>query len=154
MRIRAMAETSRKAHIRGLKHFTTFWVRSPDTAKPEELRAYQIHMTDTEVTPSVYDTRITALRFFFGMTSDREDMQKQMQFRTEPRKLPIVLSFEAVPAVLASAPGPGLKYRAVPGIGYGAGLHASKATSLKLREFDGDRMLIHVKRARAAGIAT
>ncbi len=38
MRIRGMAETSQKAHIRALKDFTAFPGRSPDTAKPEELR--------------------------------------------------------------------------------------------------------------------
>ena len=148
MRIRGMAETTQKAHIRALKDFTAFLGRSPDTATPDELRAYQLHMTDSEVTPSVYNARITALRFFFGMTCDREDMKKYMQFRTEPRKLPIVLSFEEVSAVLASAPGPGLKYRAALGIGYGAGLRASEVTNLKVRDIDSDRMLIHVERGK------
>jgi site-specific recombinase XerD len=148
MRIRGMAETSQKAHIRALKDFTAFLGRSPDTATPDELRAYQLHMTDAEITPSVYNARITALRFFFGMTCDREDMKKYMQFRTEPRKLPIVLSFEEVSAVLTSAPGPGLKYRAALGIGYGAGLRASEVTNLKVRDIDSDRMLIHVERGK------
>ena len=76
MRIRGMAETSQKAHIRALKDFTAFLGRAPDTATPDELRAYQLHMTDTEVTPSVYNSRITALRFFFGMTCNREDMKR------------------------------------------------------------------------------
>ena len=148
MRIRGMAETSQKAHIRALKDFTAFLGRAPDTATPDELRAYQLHMTDTEVTPSVYNARITALRFFFGMTCNREDMKKYMQFRTEPRKLPIVLSFEEVSAVLSAAPGPGLKYRAALGIGYGAGLRASEVTNLKVRDIDSDRMLIHVERGK------
>jgi len=148
MRIRGLAETSQKAHIRALKDFTAFLGRSPDTATPEELRAYQLHMTDTEVTPSVYNARVAGLRFFFGMTCDREDMKKYIQFRTEPRKLPIVLSFEEVSAVLASAPGPGLKYRAALGIGYGAGLRASEVTNLKVRDIDSDRMLIHVERGK------
>lgn len=148
MRIRGLAETSQKAHIRALKDFTAFLGRSPDTATPDDLRAYQLHMTDSEVTPSVYNARITALRFFFGMTCDREDMKKYMQFRTEPRKLPIVLSFEEVSAVLSSAPGPGLKYRAALGIGYGAGLRASEVTNLKVRDIDSDRMLIHVERGK------
>ena len=65
MRIRGMQETSQKAHIRALKDFTAFPGRSPDTATRDELRAYQLHMTDTEVTPSVYNARITALGFFF-----------------------------------------------------------------------------------------
>jgi site-specific recombinase XerD len=148
MRIRGMAETSQKAHIRALKDFTAFLGRSPDTATPDELRAYQLQMTDNEVTPSVYNARITALRFFFGMTCDREDMKKYMQFRTEPRKLPIVLSIEEVAAVLAAAPGPGMKYRAALSIGYGAGLRASEVTNLKVRDIDSDRMLIHVERGK------
>ena len=148
MRIRGMQETSQKAHIRALKDFTDFLGRSPDTATPDELRTYQLHMTDTEVTPSVYNARITALRFFFGMTCDREDMKKYMQFRTEPRKLPIVLSIEEVSAVLAAAPGPGMKYRAALSIGYGAGLRASEVTNLKVRDIDSDRMLIHVERGK------
>lgn len=148
MRIRGMAETSQKAHIRALKDFTAFLGRAPDSATPDELRAYQLHMTDSEVTPSVYNARITALRFFFGMTCDREDMKKYMQFRTEPRKLPIVLSIEEVAAVLAAAPGPGMKYRAALSIGYGAGLRASEVTNLKVRDIDSDRMLIHVERGK------
>ena len=53
MRIRGMAETSQKAHIRALKDFTAFLGRAPDTATPDELRAYQLHMTDTEVTERI-----------------------------------------------------------------------------------------------------
>ena len=75
MRIRGLAETTQKAHIRALKQFTAFLGRSPDSATPDDLRAYQLHMTDTEVTPSVYNARVAGLRFFFGMTCDREDMK-------------------------------------------------------------------------------
>jgi site-specific recombinase XerD len=148
MRIRGMQETSQKAHIRSLKDFTTFLGRSPDTAEPDDLRAYQLHMADTNVTPSTFNARIVALRFFFGVTCDRDEMKKYMQFRTEPRKLPIVLSVEEVSALLASAPGPGLKYRAALSIGYGGGLRASEVTHLKVRDIDSDRMLIHVERGK------
>ena len=116
----------------------------PDTATREELRAYQLHMTDTEVTPSVYNARITALRFFFSMTCGRDEMKKFMQFRTEPRKLPAVLSVEEVFELLAVAPGPGLKYRAALSISYGAGLRASEVCNLTTGDIDSDRMLIHV----------
>ena len=148
MRIRGMGDKSQKAHIRALKNFTEFLGRSPDTATPADLRSYQLHMADTGVTPSTYNSRITALRFFFSMTCGLDDMKKYMQFRTEPRKLPIVLSIEEVSAVLASAPGPGLKYRAALSIGYGAGLRASEVCHLKVRDIDSDRMLIHVERGK------
>ena len=51
-------------------------------------------------------------------------------------------------AVLASAPGPGMKYRVALSIGYGAGLRASEVTNLKVRDIDSDRMLIHVERGK------
>lgn len=148
MRIRGMGDRAQQAHIRAIKDFAGFLGRSPDTATPEDLRAYQLHMADTKLTPSTFNVRITALRFFFSMTCGRDEMKKFMQFRTEPRKLPIVLSVEEVSAVLAAAPGPGLKYRAALSIGYGAGLRASEVTNLKVRDIDSDRMLIHVERGK------
>ena len=125
MRIRGMGDKSQQAHIRALKDFAAFLGRSPDTATPDALRAYQLHMADTGVTPSTFNARIVALRFFLSMTCGREEMKRYMQFRTEPRKLPIVLSVEEVSALLAAAPGPGLKYRAALSLGYGGGLWAS-----------------------------
>jgi hypothetical protein len=67
-------------------------------------------MTDTGITPSTFNTFIVALRFFFGMTCGREEMKRYMQFRTAPRKLPVVFSVEEVTDILMAAPGPGPKY--------------------------------------------
>ena len=144
MRIHGMGDKAQKAHIRAIKHFAGFLGRSPNTATPDDLRAYQLHMTDTEVTPPTFNARIMALRFLFGTTCDREDMKRYMQFRTQPRRLPSVLSIEEVSEVLAAAPGPGLKYRAALSISYGAGLRASEVCNLKVSDIDSDRMLIHV----------
>ena len=150
MRIHGMGDKAQKAHIRAVKHFAGFLKRSPDTATPDDLRAYQLHMTDTGVTPPTYNARIMALRFLFGKTCGREDMKRYMQFRTQPRKLPTVLSLEEVSALLAAAPGPGLKYRAALSISYGAGLRASEVCNLKVADIDSDRMLIHVDEGKGS----
>ena len=55
MRIRGMGDKSQKAHIRALKDFSAFLGRSPDTAEPDDLRAYQLHMADPGVTPSTFN---------------------------------------------------------------------------------------------------
>ena len=144
MRIHGMGDKAQKAHIRAVKDIAGFLKRSPDTATPDDLRAYQLHMTDTGVTPTTYNARIMALRFLFGKTCGREGMKKYMQFRTQPRKLPTVLSIEDVSELLMAAPGPGLKYRAALSISYGAGLRASEVCNLKVADIDSDRMLIHV----------
>ena len=58
MRNRGIGEASQNAHIRALKHFTAFLGRPPDTATPDDLRAYQLHMADTQVSPSTFNLRI------------------------------------------------------------------------------------------------
>ena len=83
MRIRGMGEKARKAHIRAIKDFAGFLGRSPDTATPEDLRAYQLHMTEAGVTPPTFNARIMALRFLFGTTCGKEEMHKHMRFRRQ-----------------------------------------------------------------------
>lgn len=144
MQIRGLGEKAQKAHIRNVKHFAAFLGRSPDTATPEELRSYQLQMTNDGVSASTYNVRIISLRFFFGFTCGREEMKRFMQFHRKPRKLPIVLSVEEVADLMAAVPGPGLKYRAALGISYGAGLRAAEVCNLKVKDIDSDRMLIHV----------
>ena len=148
MRIRGMGDKAQKSHIRAIKDFAGFLRRSPDTATPEELRAYQLHMTELGIAPPTFNARIMALRFLFGTTCKREDMHQHMQFRRQPRRLPNVLSVQDVSAVLAAAPGPGLKYRAALSISYGAGLRAAEVCNLKIRDIDSDRMLIHVEQGK------
>ncbi|MDX0116483.1 tyrosine-type recombinase/integrase [Sinorhizobium meliloti] len=148
MRIRGMGDKAQKGHIRAIKDFATFLGRSPDTATPEELRVYQLHMTNAGVTPSTFNVRIIALRFFFGITCGREEMKRYMQFQRKPQKLPVVLSVEEVADLLAAAPGPGLKYRAALSISYGAGLRASEVCHLKVTDIDSARMLIHVEEGK------
>ena len=55
----------RGAHV---KIFTAFLGRSPDTATPEDLRRFQLHLTGTGVRPPTINGTVTALRFFFTVT--------------------------------------------------------------------------------------
>lgn len=52
MNIRGLAEKTQKAHIRKVKHFAAFLGRSPDTATPDELRSYQLKMTEDDTSAS------------------------------------------------------------------------------------------------------
>lgn len=148
MRIRGMGDKAQKSHIRAIKDFAKFLGRAPDASTPDDLRAYQLHMTDTGVTPSTFNTRIVALRFFSGITCGREDMKRFMQFKTQPKKLPMVFSVQEVSDLLMATPGPGLKYRAALSISYGAGLRASEVCNLKISDIDSNRMLIHVDQGK------
>jgi integrase/recombinase XerD len=57
MRIRGIGDKAQEAHIRAFKDFAGFLRRSPDTATPDDLRAYQLHTTSAGVTPSMFNAR-------------------------------------------------------------------------------------------------
>lgn len=150
MQVRGMGEKAQKGHIRAVKDFAGFLGRSPDTATPEDLRRYQLHMTRENIGIPTFNQRIIALRFFFGMTCGREDMKRHMQFRRAPKKLPVVLSPEEVADLIDAAPGPGLKYQTALSIAYGAGLRANEVVHLKTGDIDSDRMLIRVEQGKGS----
>jgi integrase/recombinase XerD len=150
MHIRGLCEKTQQGHIRCVKHFAAFLGRSPDTATPDDLRAYQLQMTKDLVSATTFNVRIISLRFLFSVTCGREEMKRYMQFHRQPRKLPVVLSVEEVAKLLVSVPGPGLKYRAALGISYGAGRRASEVCNLKVRDIDSQRMLIHVDQGKGS----
>ena len=150
MQIRGLCEKTQQGHIRCVKHFAAFLGRAPDTATPDDLRAYQLQMTKVAVSATTFNVRIISLRLFFSITCGREEMKRYMQFHRQPRTLPVVLSIEEVAKLLASVPGPGLKYRAALGISYGAGLRASEVCNLKVRDIDSQRMLIHVDQGKGS----
>lgn len=148
MQVRGLCEKGQKAHLRAVADFARFLGRSPDTATPEDVRAYLLRMTQSEVGIPTFNHRVVALRFFFGMTLGREDMKRLLQFRRAPITLPVVLSPEEVGELLDAAPGPGLKYKAALSVAYGGGLRAAEVCALKVVDIDSERMLIRVERGK------
>jgi site-specific recombinase XerD len=146
MTVRNFVEKTRNDYIRHVKTFTAFLGRSPDTATPEDLRRYQLHLTGTGVRPPTINGTVTALRFFFTVTLDRADTVKPLTFVAEPRKIPVVLDPEEVARFLEAAPGP--KYKAAFGAAYGAGLRVSEVASLKVSDVDSKRMLLRVEQGK------
>jgi integrase/recombinase XerD len=71
-------------------------VRSPDTVTREDLRLFQLNLTENHVRPPTINGTVTALRFFFTVTVDRPDVTKPLTFVAEPRKIPVVLNPEEV----------------------------------------------------------
>ena len=49
MSIRNFTSDTQREYIRAVKRLAAFLGRSPDTATPEELRSFQLHLTGTGV---------------------------------------------------------------------------------------------------------
>ena len=146
MSLRHFGEKTQKDYIRAVKNLTIFLGRSPDTATAEDLRRFQLHLTERHVRPPSINFMVTALRFFFTVTLDRTDAIKHLTFVHEPRKIPVVLSPEEVVRLLEAAPG--VKYKAAFSVAYGAGLRVSEVATLKVHDIDSERMLLRVEQGK------
>jgi integrase/recombinase XerD len=119
MTIRKLAPKTQASYIRAVRNFTVFFGRSPDRARAEDLRRYQLHLAASGVPVPSQNATVTALRFFFSVTLGRSEVTAPMPFVREPRKLPVILSPEEVWRLLEAAPG--LKYRTALSVAYSAG---------------------------------
>src|SRR5271154_2165534 len=146
MTARHFAEKAQKDYIRHVRKFAAFLGRSPDTAASEDLRLYQLHMTKTHVgTPSI-NAAVVALRFFFKVTLERDDLVRRLTFVHQPRRAPIVLSPEEVVRLLEAASG--VKYKAALAVAYGAGLRVSEVVALKVSDIDSKLMTLRVEQGK------
>ncbi len=148
MMVRGHGEKTKLDYIRAIKRFAAFLGRSPDTATTEDLRAWQLRMTETNVSVASFNQAITVLRFFFTVTCGRGDLVRPLRYRRAPQRLPVTLSPDEVARLIEAAPGPGLKYKAALSIAYGAGLRTSEVVNLKIGDIDSDRMVIRVEQGK------
>jgi integrase/recombinase XerD len=146
MMLRKLAPQTQASYIRAVVKFTRFFGHSPDTATPEDLRRYQLHLVETGTSSIMLNAAITALRFFFGVTLERPDALAKMNPVREPRTLPVVLSREEVARLIEAAGTP--KYQAVLSVAYGAGLRASEVVGLKVSDIDSTRMTLRIEQGK------
>ena len=146
MTARRFKEKVQKAYVRHVRTFAAFLGRSPDTATSEDLRRYQLHMAQRQVSPWTINAAIAALRFFFTVTLERPDLVRPLRLVAEPRRTPVVLSPEEVARLLEAAPG--LKYKAALSVAYGAGLRVSEVANLKVSDIDRERMTLRVEQGK------
>ncbi len=146
MTLRKLSDKTQIQYIRAVKRFVQYFGQAPDLASPEDLRRFQMHLVEQNVSSITINATITGLRFFFEKTLDRPEALKRMSPLRVPQKLPTVLSTEEVARLLNAAPH--LKAKAALSVAYGAGLRASEVTHLKISDIDSERMILHVEQGK------
>jgi hypothetical protein len=74
MTVRGFKDDTRRDYVRSVRAFAAFIGRSPDTAKAEDLRLFQLHQTQSGMQPPSVNSAVSALRFFFTLTLDRPEL--------------------------------------------------------------------------------
>src|SRR5271155_614391 len=77
MTARRYGEKVQKAYVRHVKTFAAFLGRSPDTATSDDLRRFQLHMAQQQISAGSINAAIAALRFFFTVTLERPDLVRE-----------------------------------------------------------------------------
>ena len=146
MVMRKLSPKTQTGYIRHVRKFSEHLGRSPNTATSEDLRLYQLHLVETDVTSGNLNATIAGLRFFFTVTLGRPDIVAKLTNINEPRRLPEILNVDEVASVIREAGSK--KYKAALSISYGAGLRRNEVVNLKVSDIDSERMVIRVDQGK------
>ena len=137
---------TQRSHISSCKRFAAWLKRSPDTATPDEVRRFQLHLIESGASICNRNRIMTGVRFLFRVTLRRHDLAAEVWHLKEPQKLPPVLSPEEVKRVLTMATS--LKARAMLSLAYGCGLRAGEVVRLRAGDIDSEQMIIRIVQSK------
>jgi len=146
MNARKLCAGTQRGHILSCKRFAAFLKRSPDTATLEDIRRFQLHLAETDVSICNRNRIMTGLRFLFRVTLRRWDLAEEVYHIREPQKLPAAMSVDEIKRLLAVASS--LKTRVLLSLGYGCGLRASEIVRLKVKHIDRAQNIIRIEQLK------
>lgn len=147
MQIRNLAAKTIQCYIQRVAQFAQHFGVSPEQLTPEDVRQYQVHLVqDQKVSFSYFNQTVSALRFLYRVTLNKDWPLEQIPYGRRQKKLPVVLSVAEVQVLLQCVRKP--SYRMLMLVMYAAGLRVSEATHLRSSDIDSQRMLILVSHAK------
>jgi integrase/recombinase XerD len=154
MKIRNLALNTQASYLLQVSQFARHFGKSPEVLGPEDIRAYQLHLTqEKKLAPSSITSAVAALRFLYNITLHRDwKMEEIIPAPKKPQILPIILSPEEVLKFLGCIRLN--NHRTILTCCYAAGLRISEAIALEATHIDSQRMMIRVEQVRAGKIAT
>src|SRR4029077_19675404 len=128
MSARKLNPHTQRSHISSCKRFAAYLKRSPGTATADEIRLFQLHLTETGTSICNRNRIMTGLRFLFRVTLRRLDLAAEIYHIKEPQKIPLVMSPDEAKRLLAMAGD--LKGPVFLALGYDAGVRAGEVVRL------------------------
>ena len=146
MNARKLGAHSQRSHISSCKRFAAFLKRSPDTATPDDVRRFQLHLAETGMSICNRNRIMTGVKFLFRVTLRRLDLSAEIYHLREPQKIPQVMSPDETRRLLAVASN--LKVRTLLSLCYGCGLRAGEVVRLKVKHIDSAQKIIRVEQSK------
>ena len=144
MQVRNLSPGTQQLYVEQVSRFARHFGRSPAGLGPEEIRAYQVYLTnEKQLAPATLVIVVAALRFLYRVTLQKPwSIAAVIPAPKQPHALPVVLSPAEVVQFLDSVKNP--KHRTILTTCYAAGLRVSEAVRLTVAAIDSHRMVLHV----------
>jgi len=146
MQARTLGRHSQRSHIYSCKRFAGWLGRSPDTATPDDVRQFQLHLIERGCSIGNRNRIMTGVKFLFRVTLRRHDLVAEIYHLKEPQKIPVIMSAEEIKRLLAMARS--VRIRAMLSLSYGCGLRAGEVVRLKTGDIDRAQKIIRVVQAK------
>jgi len=135
-----------KAYVAGVLRFARYFDRSPAALGAEHIRTYQLYLLRENVTWSLYNQTVCALRFLYRKTLNQPELGDLIPYGKKSQTLPSVLSPEEVLQFLdAATPG---RERTLFRTAYACGLRGQELLHLQVGDIDRARMVIQVREGK------
>jgi integrase/recombinase XerD len=148
MQVRNFSPNTQNSYVQQVSLFARHFSKSPEVLGPEEIRSYQVYLTnERKLATSSILIAVSALRFLYKVTLHRDwCLEDIIPAPKKPQTLPIVLSPEEVLHFLSCVQS--FKHRTILTVCYAAGLRISEAVHLKVADIDSQRMVIRVEQGK------
>jgi integrase/recombinase XerD len=146
MQARTLGRHSQRSHIYSCKRFAGWLGRSPDTATPDDVRQFQLHLIENGCSIGNRNRIMTGVKFLFRVTLRRHDLAAEIYHLKEPQKIPVIISAEEIKRLLVMARS--VRIKAMLSLSYGCGLRAGEVVRLKTGDIDRAQKIIRVVQAK------
>jgi integrase/recombinase XerD len=148
MKVRNLSPHTEKSYLEQVSRFARHFNKSPELLGPEEIRAYQVYLTnEKKLAPGSVLIAVAALRFLYRVTLHKNwAFEDIIPAPKKPQTLPVILSPEEVLHFLDCVPH--IKHRTILTSCYAARLRISEAIRLKPNHIDSQRMVIRVEQGK------
>ena len=142
MQIRNYSPGTIGVYVGLVARFAMFHGRSPEGLGPEDVRTYQVHLLEQNVSWAIFNQSVCALRFLYRVTLLRDWPLERLPYGKRAKRLPVVPSQDEVQRLLQAVERPA--HRMALTTAYATGLRVSEVAHLRVQDIDSARMLIHV----------
>src|SRR6516164_883598 len=87
MNARKLGAQSQRSHIHSCKRFAAFLMRSPDTATPDDIRRFELHLAESGISIPNRNRIMTGVKFLLRVTLRRLDLSAEIYHLRQPQKI-------------------------------------------------------------------